>query len=49
EVIQGDACDWLGSETGQWDLILTNPPYVSASDMQTLPSEYRHEPVLGLA
>ena len=49
EVIQGDACDWLGSETGQWDLILTNPPYVDARDMQTLPEEYRHEPELGLA
>ena len=48
EVIQGDACDWLGSETGQWDLILTNPPYVDAADMQTLPEEYRHEPELGL-
>ena len=49
EVIRGDACDWLGSETGQWDLILTNPPYVDARDMQTLPEEYRHEPELGLA
>jgi ribosomal protein L3 glutamine methyltransferase len=49
KVIQGDACDWLGSETGQWDLILTNPPYVDAADMQALPEEYRHEPELGLA
>ena len=49
EVIQGDACHWLAGETGQWDLILTNPPYVNARDMQTLPEEYRHEPELGLA
>jgi ribosomal protein L3 glutamine methyltransferase len=49
EVIQGDACQWLAGETGQWDLILTNPPYVNARDMQTLPEEYRHEPELGLA
>tara|TARA_X000000950_G_scaffold209455_1_gene251875 strand:- start:1927 stop:2802 length:876 start_codon:yes stop_codon:yes gene_type:complete len=49
DVVQGDACDWLGSETGQWDLILTNPPYVDAADMQALPEEYRHEPELGLA
>ena len=49
EVIQGDACQWLASETNQWDLILTNPPYVNAADMQTLPEEYRHEPAQGLA
>ena len=49
EVIQGDACQWLASETNQWDLILTNPPYVNAADMQTLPEEYRHEPRQGLA
>ena len=49
EVIQGDACQWLAGETGQWDLILTNPPYVDDADMQTLPEEYRHEPELGLA
>ena len=49
EVIQGDACQWLAGETRHWDLILTNPPYVDAADMQTLPEEYRHEPELGLA
>lgn len=48
-VVQGDACEWLAEQTGQWDLILTNPPYVDAPDMKTLPEEYRHEPVLGLA
>lgn len=49
QVVQGDACQWLAQRNDQWDLILTNPPYVDAADMQTLPQEYRHEPELGLA
>jgi ribosomal protein L3 glutamine methyltransferase len=32
----------------KYDLILSNPPYVSASEMTKLPSEYRHEPRMAL-
>jgi len=33
---------------GCYDLILTNPPYVSTPSMRKLPAEYRHEPGLAL-
>ena len=32
----------------QYDIIVSNPPYVCLDEMQTLPDEYRHEPVLAL-
>jgi ribosomal protein L3 glutamine methyltransferase len=33
----------------QYDVIISNPPYVNAPSMDTLPPEYRHEPQLALA
>jgi ribosomal protein L3 glutamine methyltransferase len=34
---------------GEYDLIVTNPPYVAGEAMRRLPAEYRHEPGLALA
>jgi ribosomal protein L3 glutamine methyltransferase len=32
----------------QYDIIISNPPYVSHQEMTQLPDEFRHEPVSGL-
>jgi len=32
----------------RYDLILSNPPYVPAAELRSLPAEYRHEPAMAL-
>ena len=46
-LIQSDLFTGLGRRT--YDLIISNPPYVSSAAMATLPEEYRHEPENALA
>ena len=45
-IVRGDLLSWCKSCCV--DIVLANPPYVDARDMQGLPAEYRHEPVSAL-
>lgn len=47
ELLRSDVFD--GLQGRRFDLIVSNPPYVTAAAMGTLPAEYLHEPRMALA
>ncbi|TXI95430.1 MAG: 50S ribosomal protein L3 N(5)-glutamine methyltransferase, partial [Burkholderiaceae bacterium] len=46
-LVHGDL--FAGVARQRYDLIISNPPYVNAESMATLPEEYRREPEMALA
>ncbi len=46
-LVKSDLFERLGG--ARYQLIISNPPYVSAEEMGALSEEHRHEPTLGLA
>jgi len=46
-IVRGDLLSWCKALCV--DIIIANPPYVDARDMQGLPAEYHHEPGLALS
>ena len=46
-IVQSDL--FAGLPGRQYNIILTNPPYVTAASMRALPDEYRREPAIALA
>jgi len=47
QLLQSDLFENIGDR--RYDIIISNPPYVSTAELATLPEEYRKEPRLGLS
>lgn len=45
-VVKSDLFDAIPPQ--KFDIVVSNPPYVDQSDFDAMPSEFRHEPELGL-
>lgn len=41
--------DVFNGVKGKYDIIISNPPYVGAEELESVPKEYKHEPQLALA
>ena len=48
-LVRSDLFQNVNSEDKTYDLIVSNPPYVTQAAMSVLPVEYRHEPEVALA
>ncbi len=50
EIIKSDVFDNIWDEIGwgKFDLIISNPPYISSKDMETLPEDVKKEPIKAL-
>ena len=47
QLLESSLFERIGDQ--RFDLIVSNPPYVPQPELQQLPEEFRHEPVLGLS
>jgi ribosomal protein L3 glutamine methyltransferase len=48
-LVRSDLFGNINSEDKTYDLIISNPPYVTQAAMAALPAEFRHEPEIALA